>query len=228
MLYARFANNLTTSPERKLGDAPRLTPRSRTSQTLRELPLAAGEASRHFRHFRGFTLIEMLVVVAIIVILLGIGMAVGPGVLSKGEEEKTRVTLINAQSILEEYLRLTSQSVDDVFDELAASPEDWDGGVNLLFEKATNVKRMEPMFNSFVDNTLIENTSDEWVLFDGWENEIFLKWNDGVQGTGDDLPDAGRPYFASPGMDGQWGRVSGTDPQEEQEADNLYSHEVYN
>jgi len=170
----------------------------------------------------GFTLIEMLVAIAIIALLLGIGLAVGPAVLSKGEEQKTRVTLVNAQAVLEEYLRLTGQSADDAF----ASAGNLEEAVDILFDKASNIKRMEPMFNSFDERTLVKNASDEFTLNDSWDNAIVLKWDDSV---GNNLPDAGQPYFASRGPDGQWGDVNAADGSEadRQEADNFYSHEIY-
>lgn len=175
------------------------------------------------RRLPGFTLIEMMVVVAIIVILLGIGLAVGPAVLNKGEEKRTQMILSNASALLEEYLNLTGQGAipDD-------GPADATDGVNYLFTKASAIKKMEPMFGSF-DKRALKESGNVWSLVDGWENEIHLKWADGKEPSNGNLPDEGFAYFASKGLDGQWGNVDasvGTEDRD-QEADNIYSYQLF-
>lgn len=164
-----------------------------------------------------FTLIEMLVVIAIIVILLGIGMAVGPAVLGKGDEMRTRATLQAAQVLLDQYLDVTGQSAADAFNGVSSGD-----GVSHLITKAKTIKKLEKLFSAFDEQTLRKDGT-KYVLSDGWDNPIHLKWADGKEPSGGDLPDEDQPYFASAGPDGKWGKVNGSTTEKQQLEDNEYS-----
>jgi len=207
-LYFGFAQSKPLRASGKPQAATRAAQRSAASQSRSRTARSA------------FSLVEMLVVIAIIIILLGIGLAVSTAVISKGEQQKTRVTLTNAAAVLDQYLTLTGQSAGDVFSGTT-------NGVSELFSKASGVKRMEPMFNGF-DTRALKKSNGGWGLYDGWDNAIHLKWADGKDPSGGTLPDIGRPYFASMGQDSDWGEVdSSNEAKAEAEANNLYSYQLY-
>lgn len=60
---------------------------------------------------RAFTLIEILIVVVIILILTGVGAALGSWATSRGKEASTRVMLLNAQMIFDEYNRVANSGI---------------------------------------------------------------------------------------------------------------------
>lgn len=103
-----------------------------------------------------FTLIEMLVVIAIILILLGIGAAVGPGLIEQNERQQTRAFLTNAEMLLDEYLMLTDQeyvritSIDRCRDPRSTAPDSLKRPINTAeFICATRgSQRMQKLYGS--------------------------------------------------------------------------------
>lgn len=190
---------------------------NRTVKTFRQSP---------GRRTAAFTIVEIMVVVAIIVVLLGIGVAVGPAVLGKGEQAVTQLRLQNLQALHDEYLSITGQANRKVSD---SPPEYLIDDVNDLWDKARKVDRLRELLWALDGG--IEESGGNWIAMDGWDNTI--KMVPGGEPRGDDdgkLPTHSSTYFYSKGPDGKRGDYDGGDngAPNEAAADNLYSFNLGN
>lgn len=176
----------------------------------------------------GFTLIEIIVVVAILMLLLGIGLAYGPGLLAPAERQQTVITLKNLQMINDEYAALTGSHYQPTQNDPQLRIEEF---VNAMLTSGD--RNLKNLMASLDENILVnieEDSSDppEWRLRDAWGNDIFYRLagetTQGLSGS-QQLPNKTFPYFASPGPDGQWGDVTAATntPAYDKSIDNLYS-----
>jgi len=166
---------------------------------------------------RGFTLVEILTVIAVIVILMGIGLAVGPGLLQQGERQLTYVVLNNARSLYEEYDDRTHSG---------AFIED----TSELIRKCRDISQLENVVARFPSQTISRSESGETVTYslrDGWGNEILFvpagQTSQDAEGKKFHADDPEGPYFMSPGPDSATGDLSGNEQQKEQAEDNIFS-----
>lgn len=81
-----------------------VTSRARTDRQQTQRAAAGGRGGRRRG---GFTLLELLVVVMIIMVLVSIGVALGPAMAGRGSEQMTRTVLSTAESVLTEYRVVT-------------------------------------------------------------------------------------------------------------------------
>jgi len=151
------------------------------------------------RRFAGFTLLEIIVVVVIILVLLGIGAAVGPAIVGKGETALTRTVLKNAMLIHDELVLLGDPPTSA-----------GEGGNQQLVAKAKQYKQTQKLLATMPESAL-EGSSGTYLL-DGWGNRILLEQ---VPAT------ATRPariYFKSKGPNGNDEGVN--------KGDDIYSYEI--
>lgn len=171
--------------------------------------------SRNVASPRGFTLLELLVTIVIILILLGIGVEVGPAVLSRGgEEQVTKMALLNAQQLLEEFVAKTNADVSSTSYNTTAK----------LMTAIANVSALKSRLATLPPDVFYA-VSGGYSMKDGWGNELYFNYN-GTSSTV--LPSSSGPYFASMGPDGAWGDVTKatTTAAYQQSQDNLYSFSV--
>lgn len=121
---------------------------------------------RHRPNHRGFTLIEILTVVGVIIILVGIGIAIGPEVISKGEEQLTKTILRNCEAILQEY-----------YDRTGVLPNNVDTYPRDLTKKAGNFLAFDDTWDEDWKNTKLGDT-DPNVTMDPnrWEFAQSTVW----------------------------------------------------
>ncbi|QNN23929.1 prepilin-type N-terminal cleavage/methylation domain-containing protein [Planctomycetales bacterium ZRK34] len=166
---------------------------------------------------RGFTLIEILVVVAILMVLMGIGIAYGPGMLAPNEVAQTRTTLKNLAAINDEFALRTGSRVNAAnINQFLATVT---GG---SYKQLGDQEPFVNMIASFSDKILrrTDPTEDEsyWQVYDAWGKIVVYvtpgyatKTVEVDNKTSDSeldlelLPRKSFAYFASAGPDGQWG-----------------------
>ncbi len=182
--------------------------------------------SSHQRVFaRGFTLVEVMTVVVIIVLLMGIGLAIGPDIIAMGEEKATLQTIRVLESINEEYRARTGQSIS------AANMQDFVRQAMAVPELAAMLATIKPDYlgGSVEENNL--HVKDAWG-----SNLIYVTQALVDNDSKDRYREHDSPYILSYGPDGSLGRYSylrgdlryGRELRtaSRQAADNIYSFEV--
>ncbi|QNN23537.1 prepilin-type N-terminal cleavage/methylation domain-containing protein [Planctomycetales bacterium ZRK34] len=168
-----------------------------------------------------FTLVEVLVVVAILLILLGLGIAYGPGMLAVSEEAQTRTILKNLKLINAEYEALVGEPVQAA-------------GMSEFLQVVMSDEHFADLVAAFDDKVMHrEDPTDDtsaWQIYDAWGNAIRYVAQAGAYPT---CPQMDFAYFTSAGPDGQWGdhrefvkRFAGEAHDADlaaQAADNLYT-----
>jgi prepilin-type N-terminal cleavage/methylation domain-containing protein len=160
----------------------------------------------------GFTIVEIMVVIGIIVILLAIGIAVGPAVVGEAERQTTKVNMIALEALLDEYLERTGRDASAI------------ANVHELWTESAKIAAIRPLMNALEDSVVEDN--GQWQCKDGWDNFIYFNPDGSTDPSGGDLPDSGGPYFASPGTDNEWGDHDGSGEDKELAEDNLYSYDL--
>lgn len=122
----------------------------------------------------GFTLIEIIVVVAIIMVLLGIGIAYGPGMLAPNEEAATRTTLKNLSLIADENKLLGAPTVNHRLS--VKTPYDWTD------DKLHNAWNETGTADGRLDGTIKEDSIERfvWGTMRGAAKEMYGSFADNV------------------------------------------------
>ena len=174
----------------------------------------------------GFTLLELLVVISIIVLLIGIGLVIGPAITGQGESNLAESTMAHLSGVSTEYYATTGRFFDHrTGDDTQAVVQAVSG--EHFVKAAMKIGSCQTMLGALPDEVLKDTDANGIPeVFDGWGTRIvYVALVDHADGfTGDDfLPETPKSsrfdfatqqivtytpikgYFASVGVDGKWG-----------------------
>jgi len=165
----------------------------------------------------GFSLIEILVVVAIISILTSLAVVASIALTKQGQVSSTKTLLQQLQSIEAEY-RIQAGRAAPHDDRPDGAPEFVDSSIEYFVYRAMNVPEARDMMKTVNPQRFKDTDGDGSgdTVLDAFETPI--EYRDSVKPSDNDpdgLPVHPSPYFASAGVDEEFGTK-----------DDLYSFEV--
>jgi len=206
---------------------------------------------RDARRQRGFSTAELLVVMFIVIVLIGTATYALRQFRSQGRETQTQSILQMCQSAATEYQAATGSTIDP-YDATIQWPAECDTTIERFLWQANKVKEsadilrnlssqmgggnnpravefMDPDDADWIDRKFPTTDNDRYPeIVDAWGHPLeYVERNTEENGPlpQHDLPVHPRPFFASPGADGEFGDASNP-PNNNQRllaGDNIYS-----
>ena len=178
----------------------------------------------------GVTIIEMLLVLAIIGLMTGLLLGGARKMKDTARDRRTRSILTTLSGIATEYEAQTSSTVSSnpnseksIVDFVAAVRQ-----IPIANQMLSNLGKDVVVRNgSGTITSIVDGSGTITSIVDVWGNPLrYAQFNN--NGEIAELPNYNRPFFASAGPDGQFGKFgqSATPEEERQTEDNLYSYEL--